>query len=214
MKIQVRVELLMVLMLILATSGRAQKPGWKQETTKDGKVQVSYYFDERKDEKGKKYTILEYEAKTSAQVSLESCLAVLKDDSRHKEFMEDTEYTERIRAISENEWLSYYRLKKRWPMPEADVVTRYTLKLEPDKKRFVLTGDPAPEMHPDQGVERMQESYSTYTVTDLGNGQSEIITYSRSIPVVSIPKMLMATWFPNGPAKMVDGIIQLAQELE
>lgn len=99
-------------------------------------------------------------------------------------------------------------------MPEADVVTRYTLKLEPDKKRFVLTGDPAPEMHPDQGVERMQESYSTYTVTDLGNGQSEIITYSRSIPVVSIPKMLMATWFPNGPAKMVDGIIQLAQELE
>jgi hypothetical protein len=214
MKIQVRVELLIVLMLILATSVRAQKPGWKQETTKDGKVQVSYYFDERKDEKGKKYTILEYEARTRAQVSLESCLAVLKDDSRHKEFMEDTEYTERIRAISENEWLSYYRLRKRWPMPEADVVTRYTLKLEPDKKRFVLTGNPAPEMHPDQGVERMQESYSTYTVTDLGNGQSEIITYSRSIPVVSIPKMLMATWFPNGPAKMVNGIIQLAQELE
>ena len=209
-----RTALLSLIMLLLGMSAHAQKPGWKQETTKDGKVRVSYYFDEKKDEKGKKYTVLEYEAVTTAPVSMESCLAVLKDVSKHKDFMEDTEYTKRIKDLSENEWLSYYRLKKRWPMPEADVVTRHTLKMEPDKKRFTVTGTPAPDMHPDQGVERMTESHSKYTVTDLGNGQTEIIMYSRSIPVVSIPKMLMATWFPNGPAKMVNGIATLAKEPE
>ena len=214
MSTNVRTGLLIVSMLILATNSRAQKPDWKQETTKDGKVRVSYYFDERKDEKGKKYTILEYEAKTVAEVSFESCLAVLKDDAKHQFFMEDTEYTRRIRDISEDEWLSYYRLKKRWPMPEADIVTLYTLKLEPDMNRFVLIGNPAPDMHPDQGVERMRESYSIYTVTDLGNGQSEIIMYYRSIPEVSIHKMLMATLFHKGPAKMVNGIIQLAGDIE
>ena len=214
MKAYARPGLLSLAMIFLAIGTRAQKPGWKQETTKDGKVQVSYYFDERKDERGKKYTILEYEARTSARVSLESCLAVLEDDSKHQEFMEDTEYTKRIRDIAEDEWLSYYRLKKRWPMPEADVVTRYTLEPDADNKRFVLNGNPAPDMHPDQGVERMEESYSRYSLRDLGNGQTEIIMYSKTIPVVSIPKMLMATWFPNGPAKMVYGFIQLAEELE
>ena len=69
-------------------------------------------------------------------------------------------------------------------------------------------------MYPDQGMKRMQESFSRYTLTDLGNGETEVIMYSRSIPVVSIPKMLLATWVPDGPAKMLNGIIQLAQELE
>jgi hypothetical protein len=200
--------------LLMSSSIYAQKEGWKEDQTKDGKVQVYYNFLEKKDNSGKKYNVLEYEARTSGKVSLESCLAVLKDDSRHRQFMEDTEYTERIRDISEDEWLSYYRLKKRWPVPVTDVVTRYKLELEPDNKRFVLTGYPAPDMHPDQGVKRMQESYSRYTITDLGNGETEVIMYSKSIPVVSIPKMLLATWIPDGPAKMVNGIIRLAQELE
>jgi hypothetical protein len=147
-------------------------------------------------------------------VSLESCLAVLKNDSKHKDFMEDTKQTKRIRDIAEDEWLSYYLLKKRWPMPVTDVVTRYKLELEPDKNRFVLTGYPAPDMYPDQGVKRMQESFSKYTITDLGNGETEVIMYSRSVPVVSIPKMLLASWIPGGPARMVNGIIRLAQEIQ
>lgn len=206
---------LMVLCLVSLTKNLyAQKEGWKQDQTRDGKVLVSYNFLEKKDEKGKKYNVLEYEAKTTGRVSLESCLAVLKNDSKHKDFMEDTEQTERIRDIAEDEWLSYYLLKKRWPMPVTDVVTRYKLELEPDKNRFVLTGYPAPDMYPDQGVKRMQASFSKYTITDLGNGETEVIMYSRSIPVVSIPKMLLATWIPDGPARMLNGIIRLAQEIQ
>lgn len=212
MKNQIVAGLLVFFVFSLNSNLSAQKDGWKTETTKDGKVLVSYNFLEKKDDKGKKYNVLEYEAKTTGRVSLESCLAVLKDDSRHVDFMEDTKRTERIKNLSEDEWLSYYLLKKRWPMPVSDVVTRYKLELEPDKNRFILTGFPAPDMYPDQGLKRMQESFSKYTITDLGNGQTEVIMYSRSIPVVSIPKMLLATWVPDGPAKMVKGIIRLAQE--
>lgn len=200
--------------ILLSAGLYAQKDGWKQDQTKDGKVLVNYKFLEKEDEAGKKYNVLEYEARTSGRVSLESCLAVLKDDSRHVDFMEDAERTKRIKDLSEDEWLSHYLLKKRWPMPQTDVVTRYELKLEPEKNRFILTGYPAPDMYPDQGVKRMQENFSKYTITDLGNGETEVIMYSRSIPVVSIPKMLLATWIPDGPAKMVNGIIRLAQEAE
>jgi len=212
MKHILKAGLIVLLTLILSVGVNAQRDGWKQDKTKDGKVLVSYNFLEHKDEKGKKYNVLEFEAVTTAEVSMESCLKVLKDDSKHKDFMEDAKHTERIRDLSEDEWLTYYLLKKQWPMPVSDVVTRYKLEKDPENKSIILTGFPAPDMYPEQGVERMQHSYSTYTLTDLGNGQTEVMMYSSSVPLASIPKMLLATWIPNGPADMVNGIIRLALE--
>jgi hypothetical protein len=212
MKHSIKAGLIVLCTLLLSSSVNAQRDGWKQDKTKDGKVLVSYNFLEHKDEKGKKYNVLEFEAVTTAEVSMESCLKVLKDDSRHKDFMEDAEHTERIRDISEDEWLTYYLLKKHWPMPVSDVVTRYKLEEYPEDKSIILTGFPAPDMYPEQGVERMQHSFSKYTLTDLGNGQTEVVMYSSSVPLASIPKILLATWIPNGPANMVNGIIRLALE--
>lgn len=208
----VKAGIAVLCVLLLSPDIKAQKEGWKQDKTRDGKVLVSYNFLEKIDESGKKFNVLEFEAVTTAVVSLESCLLVLKDDSRHKDFMEDAEHTERIKDLSEDEWLSYYKLKSRWPMPDTDVVTRYELELKSDNNSFILTGYPAPDMYPDQGVKRMQESFSRYTITDLGSGQCEVIMYSKSVPVASIPKMLLKTWIPNGPADMVNGIVRLAQE--
>ncbi len=214
MKHSVKTGLIVLCFLLLNASVNAQRDGWKQDKTKDGKVLVSYNFAEYKDEKGKKYNVLEFEAVTFAEVSMESCLRVLKDDSQHQDFMDDAEHTERIRDLSEDEWLSYYLLKKHWPMPVSDVVTRYKLEASPENSRYTLTGIPAPDMYPDQGVERMRHSYSTYTLRDLGNGQTEVMMYSSSVPLASIPKMLLATWIPNGPADIVNGIIRLALEEE
>ncbi len=212
MKHTLKAGLIVLCFLLLDVSVNAQRDGWKQDLTKDGKVLVSYNFAEHKDEKGKKYNVLEFEAVTAAEVSMENCLKVLKDDSKHKDFMDDAEHTERIRDLSEDEWLSYYLLKKRWPMPVSDVVTRYKLEEDSESGTYTLTGFPAPDMHPDQGIERMRHSYSTYTLRDLGNGQTEVMMYSSSVPLASIPKMLLATWIPNGPADMVKGIIMLALE--
>jgi len=36
--------------------------------------------------------------------------------------------------------------------------------------------------------------------------------YSKSIPLVSVPKWLIATWIPDGPADMLNGITRLARE--
>ena len=209
---KVKTGFFVLCILLLSASVNAQRDDWKQEKTKDGKVLVSYNFLEHKDEKGKKYNMLEFEAVTIAEVSIESCLKVLKDDSRHKDFMEDTEDTERIRDLSEDEWLTYYLLKKHWPMPVSDVVTRYKLEEDPENSGYILTGFPAPDMYPDQGIKRMRHTYSKYTLRDLGNGQTEVTMYSSSVPLASIPKMLLATWIPDGPANIVNGIVRLASE--
>lgn len=95
-------------------------------------------------------------------------------------------------------------------MPVSDVVTRYKLEEDPENSSYILTGFPAPDMYPDQGIKRMRHSFSKYTLTDLGNGQTEVTMYSSSVPLASIPKMLLATWIPDGPANMVNGIVRLA----
>lgn len=212
MKYGIKTGLIILCAFLINTGVSAQREGWKQDKTKDGKVLVTYHLKEHRDEKGKKYNVLEFEAVTSDKVSIENCLQVLKDDSKHKDFMDDAEHTERIRDLSEDEWLTYYLLKKRWPMPVADVVTRFKLEEDTENNSYIITGVPAPDMHPDQGVERMRHSYSTYTLRDLGNGQTEVTMYSSSVPLATIPKMLLATWIPKGPADMVNGIIRLAQE--
>lgn len=204
-----------IAILIILLSGStlvAQNTEWKKKTTKDGKVTVSYKFTEYVNEDGKKYNVLEYEAVTVAAVSLERCKSVMEEDSKHREFMDGTRETRRIRDLSDGEWLSYYYLNSRWPMPDADIVTRYTVEEAPSGEGFILTGTPAPEMYPEQDVPRMKQNHSKYTFTNLGRGQTEITMWSRSIPVVSVPKWLVAAWIPNGPADMLNGIIRLAGE--
>jgi hypothetical protein len=188
----------------------AQGEGWEKEITKDGRVEVSYIFTEGVDEKGKKYNVLEYVASTKASVSLESCRAVLECDSLHMAFMDGTEHVRRIADLPGGEWVTYYFYNSPWPMPDADVITRYRPEEETSGKRFILTGTPAPEMYPAQEVPRMKHNYTKYTITDLGDSTVEVVMYSKSIPLVSVPKWVIATWIPDGPAGMLNGIVRLA----
>ncbi len=188
----------------------AQTDDWKTDITKDGKVEVAYIFSESIDEKGKKYNVLEYVAECTAAVSLESCKAVVTNDTLHMGFMDGTENVHRIADLPGGEWVTYYFYNSPWPMPDADVITRYKLEEEPSKKRFILTGKPAPDMYPEQDVPRMKHNDTKYTFTDQGDGTVEIIMYSKSIPLVSVPKWVIATWIPDGPADMLNGIVRLA----
>lgn len=205
-----RVGLIALSVVMLNINICAQEADRKRETTKDGKVTVSYTFSESVNKEGKKFNVLEYEAVTTATATLESCKAVLTDDPKHMEYMEGTEGVRRIKDLPGGEWITYYFLNGRWPMPDADLLTRYKLEEDPEGKRFILTGIPAPDMYPEQGVARMEHNHTKYMVSDLGNGQVELIMYSKSIPLVSVPKWLIATWIPDGPADMLNGIVKLA----
>ena len=212
MKYKCRAGFIFLWIFLLNSSLFAQRADWKKESTKDGRVTVSYSFSESIDENGKKFNVLEYEAITTAEVSLESCKAVMRNDTLHMEFMEGTENVRRITDLPGGEWVTYYFLNSKWPMPDSDVITRYKLDEDPSQKRFFLTGTPAPEMFPEQDVGRMKHNYTKYTFTDLENGRAEIVMYSKSIPLVSVPKWLIATWIPDGPAYMLNGITRLAKE--
>lgn len=190
----------------------AQAPEWKSRETRDGLISVTYRVFHDMDEKGEKIQVVEYEAKTKAAVGLEECKSVMQDEAKHKIFMEGAETCRRIRDLPDGDWLSYYYLKLPWPMPEADVITRYKLVEDAEKNRFILTGTPAPDLYPLENVARMEHTHTKYTFTDLGNGMVEIIMYSRSIPLIKAPNWLVNVWFPDGPGDILRGIVSLANE--
>jgi len=189
----------------------AQQAHWKTKETRDGSVSVSYDLSELVDENGKKKQVLEYVAKTTAMVSLNKCVAVIKNDEKHKEFIKEAKVSWRIKEISEKEWLTYYVLKPPWPMPEADVITRYVLEEDSIHRRFIITGIPAPDQYPDQDMPRMKHNHTRYTLTDQGNGTVDLEMYSSSVLLVSAPKWLVRSWIPKGPAEMLLGLIKLAE---
>lgn len=212
MKNSTKTGLVFLSVLLLNSSLWAQKPAWKQETTKDGEVTVTYRFTESVDESGKKYNVLEYEAVTHAVASLENLKDVMMDDTKHMEFMEGTERVKRVRDLPGGEWVTYYFLNSRWPMPDADLITQYKLEEDPAGMHFIITGAPAPDMYPEGKVPRMKHNHSKFTFTKMGNGSIEVVMYSKSIPLVSVPKWLIRTWIPDGPADMLNGIIDLAND--
>jgi len=212
MKERVKAGLTVLCILLLNFNINAQSPDWKKETTKDGKVSVSYTFTESVDQSGKKFNVLEYEAVTTAKANLGKCREVMMDDSKHMEFMEGTQDVKRVMDLPGGEWVTYYFLNSRWPMPDSDIITRYKIEDDPSGKSFVLTGTPAPDLYPEGEVSRMKHNFTKYTFTDLGNGLVQLVMYSKSIPLVSVPKWLIATWIPDGPADMLNGIIKLANE--
>lgn len=190
----------------------AQEAEWKTKVTKDGLVSVKYRVYNQIEEGSEKAQIIEYEALTIANASLEACVSIMSVEANHKAIMEGTEEARRIEDLPGGEWITYYYYKPPWPMPPADIITRYKVEEDRSKKQVRLIGTPAPDMYPLQDVDRMEHNHTKYIFTDLGEGEVEIVMYSWAIPLISAPKWLIKTWFPNGPADMVRGIARLAEE--
>jgi len=190
----------------------AQEAEWKSKVTRDGLVTVKYRVYKQLEEGGKEVQIIEYEALTTASTSLSACVSIMSVEANHKEIMEGTEEAWRIEDLPGGEWITYYYYKPPWPMPPADIITRYKIEEDRSKNQATLTGTPAPDKYPMQDAKRMENNHTKYTFTDLGGGEVEIVMYSWAIPLISAPKWLIKTWFPNGPADMVRGIARLAEE--
>lgn len=200
--------------ILVTGNAFGQTTDWITEVTSDGSISVTYAVHEHKAVNGDKIQLLEYQVVSTPSLRFGSCLAVMRDESKHNQFMNNTTESRRIRDISNTEWLSYYYIDAPWPLPNYDCVTRYKVLNINDSCEIKLIANADPAAYPMQGVKRMLLNHSEYTFTDLGNGKVQIIIYSRIMPVVDSPEWMLKAWFPEGPANMMKGIIELAKQKE
>ena len=211
MKKKVQTGLIILGMIFLNANIFAQTEEWKTEKTKDGQITVSSNISERTDENGDEVQLLEYTATTTASVSMQNCISVIKDVSKHKEFTDD-EVSKKIRTISDNEWIVYYYTDAMWPFRDNDCVAKMIFSEDETKKTATFTVTAAPSMLEEKKkVDRMTYYNVTYAFEDLGNGKVEITTTGKMSPSMEAPAWMIKKWFPEGPADILRIIIKLAK---
>jgi hypothetical protein len=189
----------------------AQSTDWKTEKSEDGKIIVTSKISKRIDEDSKEVQLIEYVAKTTAHVSLNKCISVMKDISKHKEILNEN-VSEMLRSISENEWLIYYYFDAPWPIPNSDCVSKmnFSEDLKNGLATFTLTAEPA--MYENKDVKRLTYYNLTYTFKDLGNGKVEMTSTAKLTPVVQAPDWIVKNFFPEGPARYLQRLLVLAMK--
>ena len=171
-----------LLVLLISINAFSQNRNWTIENSEDGKSSVNYEL--IKEDEG---THFYYIAQTIAKVSLTKLDAYFSNTTNHKNFLERTPTTEEIKRISDNEWLAYYFFDAPWPLSNSDIVIRINRTKTKNKLIFIA-----------------QAISSNYKKSD---NETTKITYNADyIPVGSIPKFLIKTWFPEGPINIVKNI--------
>ena len=211
MKKKVQTGLIILGMIFLNANIFAQTDEWKTEKSKDGQIIVSSNISERTDENGDEVQLLEYIATTTASVSIQNCISVIKDVSKHKEFTDD-DVSKKVETISDNEWIVYYYTESSWPFSDFDCVASMNFSEDETKRTATFIVTAAPSMFEEKkDVDRMTCYNVTYTFEDLGNGKVEITTTGKMSPLMKVPAWMMKKWFPEGPADILRIIIKLAK---
>ena len=206
---RVQLGLILLSLLFLYTDVYAQ-PEWEIEKTKDGEVTVRSRISERTNESGEAVQLIEYVATTTVSVDIQQCIAVLKDVSKHKE-IEDYEVSEKVETISDNEWIVYYYTNSPWPMPDNDCVAKMTLSEDKTEGMTTFTVIAAPTMFEQKDVNRMTYYNVSYAFKDLGDGRVELTLDAKMSPTIQAPAWMVRSFFPNGPADILQKILELAK---
>jgi hypothetical protein len=211
MKDKVQVGIILTSLFFINTNLFSQTVEWKTEKTKDGKITVKNRISKRTGANGKEEQLVEYVATTTTSASMKNLISIVKDVSKHKEFMSQ-ETSIKVKALSDYECIVYYFYQGFWPYPSSDIVAKMIYKEDVAKRIASFTLTSAPSMLEDKGVKRLDFYNLTYTFKDIENGNVEITITTKFTPAVQLPSFIMSSWFPDGPAGYLVGIIKLAKE--
>lgn len=186
----------LTLLLLLSYNAISQNRNWTIEKSDDGISSVKY--DLIKEEDG---THFYYIAQTTANTTLDKLDVYFSNTENHKQFLERTPITKEIAKISENEWLAYYFFNAPWPLSDSDLVIKINRIKEANMLKFIATA--VTNDYKTKDVERMKTYKVIYEFEKINESTTKITYNADYIPIGSIPKFLIKTWFPEGPINIV-----------
>ena len=195
--------------ICLSAAASAQTDGWTTRTVDDGKITVTYKVSTRTDDQGQEVPLIEYVATSTATLSLQSAIALLKDTTRHHEFTGD-KTSERVAVLSDNEWVIHSHYASPWPFPDNDRVTRMTIVEEPALKMAVFTFSAAPSLYKETNVKRVTYYQKVFTLKDVGGGKVEVVLDMKMSPPSKAPAWIIRAAFPGAGADPLRSFIALA----
>jgi len=135
----------------------------------------------------------------------------LRDASNFKNFLENTKKSEKVKSLSENQWITYMFIDAPWPMANFDCVQKYTFsKID---NGFTLKGIVDANAYKAGDVERMEVYTIEYRFEKVNDTSNKLTLTANFKPTVSVPKFLLSGWFPNGPTKLLTGLLEGAAKI-
>jgi hypothetical protein len=190
----------------------AESGEWKIALLDKGEISVRYRISERVTERGAKVPMIEDVATTIADVSLCDCVALMKDVSKHKDFMGDFS-SEAIKAISDTECIVYCYSKNPWPVGDSDCVALMSYSEDAATGSAVFKLSFAPDLVENRKVKRMSYYNVTYAFKDMGKGRVEIVVTGRTSPPVEVPLWMIKSAFPGAPADGIRKFVKMARTM-
>ena len=190
-------------LLFVTLSSIAQDRNWTTKETKDGKSIVKYDL-----VKEDKRTHFYYIAETTLEVTLDELDATISNTENHKIFLDNTPITEEFQRISDSEWLAYYFMDAPWPIPNCDIVINFHR--ERTDNKLIFTATAIEHDYKKSDTKRMTDYKVVYEFEKIDDTTSKIIYNADYIPYGRVPKFLIKSWFPNGPAGIVAKIGAIA----
>lgn len=189
----------------------AQSGNWESASSKDGKITTKYSISTRSDKDGEDVPLIESITTATEEVSMEQCIALMKDVSKHKIFHSD-DSSKVIKAISKNEWIIYYYTEGTFFTPDADGVYTMTFTEDEPGRTAAFTIKAIPTLLEKTEAKRFTYLNKGYSFKDLGNGKVQITMTTKLSPAFHVPGWIMNMAFPHTFFSVMQTFIKLAHD--
>jgi len=180
-----------------------------EEVYKKENTTVSTCFPKQETADGSNEVVFHWKLSSTQRASFESCIRIINSIALHKQLY-DCESSELIEQTDSTR-LAYYNFNSPWPISDMDLVRSISNSLDEKNQVFVSQHISAPKAFKDKGFKRLQISEIVYRLEKLPNGDTRINMQGKFIPV-GVPQVLAKAWFPKGPVKIVDKIVELSKK--
>ncbi len=196
----------MLLIIFLSTTGIAQAKTWKTVTRDHGKIKIQYSVSKRIDEEGNKVPWIRYTAVTVEKISMKKVIALFRDPIEYGKLI-GLKTCEKIKSISDNEWVNYSTASPGWPIADFDWVARMTFSENTNTRTVVFTSTADPTFIERTILNQNSSATETYTFKDLGNGEIEITITLEETPTVKVPRWLLHMAIPGNATGFIQKIV-------
>lgn len=200
----------MILVVFLSTNAVAQTNTWKTTYRDQGRIKVQYFVSERTNEEGNKVPWIKYTAVAIAKINVNKSIVLFSDPTEYGKLI-GLETCEKIKSISDNEWVNYSTASPGWPIADFDWVARMTFSKNANTRTVKFTSTAEPDFIERTKFKRITFDNESYTFKDLGNGEIEITINLEETPAVKVPGWLLKMAVPGNAADLLRKIIKYSK---
>lgn len=134
-------------------------------------------------------------------------METLNDAEKYTDWVYKCSSSERVKTISENEYVYYVATDMPYPIRDRDLVIHSTQRQDPETKIIYSSSKAVPDAIPNRsGVIRIDEYESNWKVAPNGPGKIKVDYWSKTNPGGSIPAWIVNLGITMGPTRSMEAL--------